>query len=494
MSLPHVASPEDRTSALAAVHDDVARSAVTPSTSGAGAGPRAWLDDWDAAHGMSVVEKPLEQLDGWAFDDDGAALRHRSGGFFSIVGLDVHLSDAPVAHWQQPIIDQPEVGILGFLVTRVDGVLRVLMQAKNEPGNPRGSQLSPTVQATRSNYLGLHGGRPVPYLEHFRRRTDESALADVRQSEHGSWFIAKRNRNMIVEVADDLEVIDGFAWFTLADVYRALREPVMVNMDARTVLACMPFAGVGPGDPPGAEHDAVGSSLARSFSGRHGSVHSTPDLLAAVTDARVSLDLSRRQVSLSGLTGWERRDGRITHRTGAYFDVLGVEVSCSGREVGAWDQPMIAGSAGAVAAFLAADVDGVLHVLLRLRSEAGFVDVVELGPTVQCAPANYAHLPDGARPRFLDEVLDAADGPDSDDVLFDSSLAEEGGRFHSTTIRYLVVHTHAFEEPPGYRWLTLAQLGDLVHHSHYVSVQARTLLLAAQSVLTLGRAAHRVAS
>ncbi|CAM5359048.1 GDP-mannose 4,6-dehydratase [Streptomyces cyaneofuscatus] len=86
--------------------------------------------------------------------------------------------------WHQPIIVQPEVGILGILVKEFDGVPHFLMQAKMEPGNSNLLQISPTVQATRSNYTKAHKGADVRYLEYFRGPRQGRVLADVLQSEH----------------------------------------------------------------------------------------------------------------------------------------------------------------------------------------------------------------------------------------------------------------------------------------------------------------------
>ena len=51
--------------------------------------------------------------------------------------------------WDQPIIDQPEIGFLGILCKEIKGSLHFLLQAKIEPGNKNFVQLSPTLQATR---------------------------------------------------------------------------------------------------------------------------------------------------------------------------------------------------------------------------------------------------------------------------------------------------------------------------------------------------------
>jgi dTDP-4-dehydro-6-deoxy-alpha-D-glucopyranose 2,3-dehydratase len=188
-----------------------------------------------------VQKVPLEGLTAWSGEPDAAVIGHVSGKFFTIQGIDVRVSDRDELRWSQPIILQPEIGILGILVKEFDGVPHCLMQLKAEPGNCNGIQLSPTVQATRSNYTRVHGGSAVPYLDYFLERDRHRVISDVRQSEQGSWFLQKRNRNMIVEVTEDIEVLDGFHWLTIGQIHALLRVDDLVNMDARSVLSCLPF-------------------------------------------------------------------------------------------------------------------------------------------------------------------------------------------------------------------------------------------------------------
>ncbi|WP_285639476.1 NDP-hexose 2,3-dehydratase family protein [Lentzea sp. NBRC 102530] len=425
---------------------------------------------------MEVRQIPLDSLQGWRTDPDTGNLAHHSGKFYTVEGLDVRVGGAPVEHWQQPIVNQPEVGILGILVKKFDGVLHLLAQAKIEPGNRNGIQLSPTVQATRSNYTRVHQGLPVPYLDYFRDTSRHRVLADVRQSEQGAWFHRKRNRNMIVEVDEDVEAVDSFCWLTLGQVHELLALDDLVNMDARTVLSCMPFAGADllPAFGP----DLVGftSSLIRSYDIGAEALHSMGEVLGWITDVRTRHDVVAERMPLAQVADWHRDEHRISHRTGLFFDVIGVGVTAAGREVRSWSQPMIRPTDDGVVAFLAKQVDGVLHLLAHARAEPGYVDVIELAPTVQCNPSNYAALPAHARPHYLDEVLSA--GPDR--IRFDAVHSEEGGRFFHARNRYAVIEVDpgfAPDPPTGdYRWLTLAQLVELLRHSNYVNVQARSLV------------------
>ncbi|MFE3720097.1 NDP-hexose 2,3-dehydratase family protein [Streptomyces cyaneofuscatus] len=414
-----------------------------------------WLEGRRRAHRFEVGRIPFAELDGWFFEERTGNLVHRSGRFFSIEGLRVTAGDGEhePAQWHQPIIDQPEVGILGILVKEFDGVLHLLMQAKMEPGNPNLLQLSPTVQATRSNYTKVHQGADVKYVEYFVRPDGGRVLADVLQSEHGSWFLHKSNRNMIVEAVGDVPVHEDFCWLTLGQIAELLHRDNLVNMDSRTVLACAPF----PDDA-----DA--------------GLHSDTDLLSWITAERSRHAVRADRVPLAGLPGWRQGEKTITHEDGRYFDVVAVRVQAGSREVSGWTQPLIEPVGLGVTAFLTRDIGGVLHVLVHARVEGGFLDTIELGPTVQYTPGNYADVADDDRPPFLDLVLNA----DPARIRYEAVHSEEGGRFLNAESRYLLVEADEdqapLDPPTGYFWATSAQLTMLVRHGHYVNVQGRTLL------------------
>jgi dTDP-4-dehydro-6-deoxy-alpha-D-glucopyranose 2,3-dehydratase len=466
---------KDRLTPLRIAESVLARDGVTALSS---------FHDWFAecaqlayAH---VRRVPLGSLDGW--DDASGVIRHRSGRFFTIEGLDVHVSNGPVSHWSQPIINQPEVGILGILVKEFDGVLHCLMQAKVEPGNSNGLQLSPTVQATRSNYTRVHGGQPVPYLDYFRDTSQHRVVSDVRQSEQGSAFYQKRNRNMVVETTEEVQLLDGFRWMTLGQVHKLLAMDDLVNMDARTVLSCLPFSSADLESVFTKSLKVTGfrAALLRSCIESNGSLHSLDEILSWITGARTRTDVQTRLIPLHEVRCWERTEEKISHESGLFFSVIGVDVEAGRREVSRWMQPMIEIHGTGLVAFLARRIGGVLHVLAHARVEPGYVDVVELAPTVQCTPDTYTSLPAAARPQFLDHVLRA----DPATIMFEATLSEEGGRFYHARNRYVIIEVDPGAElsHPSYRWVTLHQLVELLRHSHYLNVQARSLVACLHSL------------
>ena len=156
-----------------------------------------WIERRNREVVVQVDEVPFASLRGWHFDEATGNLVHNSGKFFSIVGIDVRTNTGCEQRWTQPIINQPEVGYLGIICKEFDGVLYFLLQAKIEPGNVNCVQLSPTLQATRSNYTQVHGGKKPAYLEYFQNAKPNQIILDQLQSEQGARFLRKRNRNII---------------------------------------------------------------------------------------------------------------------------------------------------------------------------------------------------------------------------------------------------------------------------------------------------------
>ncbi|WP_238014824.1 NDP-hexose 2,3-dehydratase family protein [Dactylosporangium sp. AC04546] len=428
-----------------------------------------WFAGRSRVHRYRVERVPLAALDQWYRAPETGNLGHRSGKFYTVEGLRVRTDHREVGEWSQPIIVQPEIGILGILVKRFQGVPHCLMQAKMEPGNVNLIQVSPTVQATRSNYTRVHHGAAVPYLEHFRAPRRGRVIFDALQSEQGSWFLNKRNRNLIVEVDEDVEPHEDYCWLTVAQLRSLLTEPNLVNMDSRTVLSGMPFlskaqraGATGYGRMPARERDA-------------GALHTTEQALSWFCEAKSAYQLDRRRIALDDVKNWLNADDEIAHERGLYFSVIGVDVQASNREVSHWSQPMLAPRGRGVVAFLGRWLGDVFHVLVQARTEAGTADVVEMSPTVNCAPENYRLLPRERWPRYLDAVLSAR--PSS--LLVDVVHSEEGGRFFHAENRYVVVDVGdsvPLRVPDDYLWMSVPQLTGFVRYGSHVSVGARSLL------------------
>ena len=184
---------------------------------------RQWIEQRNREVQVDVKLIPFSEMTGWYVDEDGS-LRHNSGRFFTIQGIHVETDYGTKHAWDQPIINQPEIGYLGILTKEINGTLYFLMQAKIEPGNVNCVQISPTLQATKSNYTQVHKGKKPAYLDYFVNVKPENVLLDQLQSEQGARFLRKRNRNIIIKVDEDVEVLPDFRWMTLGQIKEFMHE------------------------------------------------------------------------------------------------------------------------------------------------------------------------------------------------------------------------------------------------------------------------------
>lgn len=447
----------------------------------------AWLTQRGEATTVNVRRLPFRDLKGWCVDDKGN-LAHESGRFFTIEGLEVETNWGTTPAWNQPIIDQPEIGILGIITREIDGILHFLLQAKIEPGNISGPQLSPTLQATKSNYTRAHEGHAPLYLEYFTEQLHKSTiLIDQLQSEQGARFLRKRNRNMIIRVDEQIPTYDNFCWLTLGQIYRLLTMNNVINMDTRSVISAIPLArfsaqlravSMGPAFLNEQQLDFT-KALSSEEEGDDDLTH----VLSWITSRRSKYYLRTRRIGLTGLTDWTMTEDTIAHNDTSFFSVIAVSVDISNREVPSWHQPLLQPAGNGIIALIANKLGGIYHFLVQAKVEGGHLDVLEIAPTVQCITVDYQTLPEEDWPPFLAYVL----GTPPEHVLLDSVQSEEGGRFFKEQTRHLLVladDCSLTEIPEDYCWVTLAQLKRLVQYNNVLNIEARSLVAVASSMVS----------
>ncbi|HEY0963224.1 MAG TPA: NDP-hexose 2,3-dehydratase family protein [Pseudomonadales bacterium] len=426
-----------------------------------------WLGDLRANCDCRIQRVPFSELEQWYFDEHSGDLRHRSGRFFSVAGLQCTPLHEPAATWKQPIILQPEVGILGILTREFDGTRYFLMQAKMEPGNVNLVQLSPTLQATFSNYSQAHKGNLPPYTQFFLD-ADARVINSQLQSETGTRFFQKFNRNVLLDIDDDVDVLPGFRWLTLYEIRKLMAEDDAVNMDSRSVLSNVML----PAAPSG---DEGGTAFLRSATSAPDAGHATLGALRSWLDAmRSKLTIETRQIGLKDVDDWVRDDWSVHHATRNYFEIAGVRVEGAAREVAGWCQPLLKHEGLGLSGFLCTEIGGVLHFCMQAKAEPGIVGSVELAPTVSLF--DYRQRAEkGIDVPYLDCFLQAR----APAIVHSSIQSEEGGRFWNLRNHVLVVQlprADAIKMRDNFAWMTLAQLHALSQGESRVNSEARTLL------------------
>ena len=218
------------------LHDEILKSALDDNEAES---IISWINQKRNSILVNINRISFDELKLWSFVN--GELEHKTGKFFKIQGLNVKTNYGEIHDWDQPIINQDEVGYLGFIMKKVDGILKFLVQAKVEPGNINNVQLSPTIQATKSNYSQVHEGRVPYYLEYFQNVKKKNILVDQLHSEQGSRFLMKRNRNIIIYVEENIKLFDDFKWISLGQLNKLLQLDNIVNMDARTVMSFLQY-------------------------------------------------------------------------------------------------------------------------------------------------------------------------------------------------------------------------------------------------------------
>lgn len=203
----------------------------------------AWLEAQRSRCRMTVEEIPMSRVDRWRTDPETGVISHDSGEFFRVVGIRVaDTGNREVTGWCQPILHQPESGILGLLVRDCEGVDQYLLQAKAEPGNIGKLQLSPTLQSTVSNLRKAHGGTKSPFADLFERPLPGSVLYSKYQGEDGGRLHLKKNLNMIVRILPEtppLSIPDNFLWVSMYAIKQLLKMENIVNISVRSIISVL---------------------------------------------------------------------------------------------------------------------------------------------------------------------------------------------------------------------------------------------------------------
>ena len=188
-----------------------------------------WLNNQRKKQLLTIERISLSKLNKWIYNK--REIYHKSKKFFKIVGLRIKSNFYIKTNWDQPIIVQNEIGILGII--KNVKTKKYLLQAKVEPGNINKIQISPTVQATKSNYSRTHGGKKIPFLKYFQRRNKNFSL----QTEQAFRYYNKKNSNIITYVSKKIDLDEKFRWFSKIEILNLLKEKNLINMDTLSVFS-----------------------------------------------------------------------------------------------------------------------------------------------------------------------------------------------------------------------------------------------------------------
>ncbi len=433
-----------------------------------------WINEEKNSSTIKINQVNLRSLKNWTFNQNNGEILHETGGFFKIQGIRVNIFKNKLYKWDQPIINQDEIGILGFLIKEFNNQIYLLMQTKIEPGNFNGIQLSPTLQSTISNYMGLHKGKIPNYLNYFLDFKNNEVLSDTVQSEQGTFFLKKRNRNIIIRVSKNVVLKKGYKWISLKAVKKLLMLDNIINMDSRSVLSQINYLRIKGDLETKNVFDDTQEIFHTSLFGIGKPINSLNSIIDFIKLFRNKYKISTTQIRLDKMEGWEFSDRVISRFDNKYFKVIGIEASIPKREKGYWQQPILQTNNSGICTLVGKVINNIFHVIVQAKLECGNREIIELGPTIQLINDSYLN-------KNSDDIfcLEYQEKSKLKSIIFSNYQSDEGGRFYHVDNKYtLLFADKTFNEklPEGYIWITLNQLYQLNRLDGYINIYLRTFL------------------
>lgn len=425
-----------------------------------------WLSDRNKNLNVAIEMIDLEHCDPWFYDESEGSIHNRNNSFFSITGIRQFDSLGKII--EQPIIIQNEIGFLGIITCKISGTWHYLMQAKIEPGNVNVVQISPTLQATKSNFTGAHGGTIPKYLNQFMEMKAENIIVDQIQSEQSSRFLGKRNRNVILRVNEVLSESDTHRWMTLGQIKEFMKQDNMVNMDTRTVLSCIPYVLLKQDADVPFKNKSYFYNTAWNLNRK-----TIVELYHGINDYKMLYKRNTELIALTELATWHMRDKEFVCDDNSPFKIVFCDITIEGREVTHWKQPLFASNGMAIFGLVCCDDNGVIKFLVKIRPEIGCFDYVEIGPTIQHEYSDSKEPFDPIEHIFFSRINERKG------IMVDCVLSEEGGRFYQEQNRNVILMVdkdEIGESHPGYTWSDYGTLNILTQVNNCVNIQLRNLL------------------
>lgn len=433
----------------------------------------SWIDVLNETIKVKIEKAILTEDDFWIYDREKGVIRNKNRSFFTISGIKA--ADENGKQTEQPIIIQDEIGYLGIICKEIDGVLNFLMQAKIEPGNINKIQISPTIQATKSNFTQKHGGKQPAYLEYFVNASKYNIIVDQIQSEQSSRFYKKRNRNIIIDIGkEEIEVLPSHKWMTLGQIKELMKIDNLVNMDTRTVISCIPYAlaKCAGQELQDIEKCFTNKALYRSiFEGAK--ENCLPQIYQYINNYKMFHQQDRELCSIYELKNWNITEEGIICKEQYPFKVIFCDIMIEGREVTHWKQPLCEALGEAFFGLFCCEDERILKFLVSAKPEIGCFDGIELAPTVQQEAGNVNAPENGVTEIFFSKLNK------KERIWHDVMLSEEGGRFYQEQNRNVVIQIEkeeAGELPEGYFWVDFKTLNQLTQVNNCLNIQLRNLL------------------
>ena len=409
-----------------------------------------WLKKQKKNHKLKIKVIKLKDIDKWKIDN--SKIYHKTKKFFKIVGIKV-LTNFNKKNWDQPMIVQNEVGILGIIKNTKTN--KYLLQSKVEPGNINKLQLAPTVQATKSNYSRVHGGKKVLYINYFLK--SKKTIPSL-QSEQGFRYLNKFNSNILLKTSKFIEIKPEFYWFNKNEIKELIKIRNIINMDTLSVFS------------------SFMTKVKKDYP-----INSIRKIYDWVKINNKKFFMKTKIVDLIKLKDWTYNSTKIEHKKKKHFSIIGINASTNKREIKNWSQPIIKGKEMAFAGFIKAKFNNIEHYLCRYILKPGLKSGV-ISCTVNTSDINNYSKNQTLNINekyFIKKYFFSQYSKKN--IIYDNTLSDEGGRFYQCQIRYMIsklLYPDSIKIPNNYIWISHNQIVDMIKDQK-LDIEARLLFVCA---------------
>ena len=405
-----------------------------------------WFTREKKINKLKVKVVNISKIDDWNINKK--EIIHKTKKFFKVIGVKIN-TNFYKRNWDQPIILQKEVGILGIIKSIKNN--KYLLQAKVEPGNKKKVQLSPTVQATRSNYTMVHGGKSVPYIKFF---LDVKKKYLYNQSEQGFRYFNKFNSNILIKVKKKIKLAPSFIWVSVEQLIKMIKIKNLLNMDTLSVISS------------NIKHNKTDNPI------NNNRIVSN---WFRINDNKFFI--KSKIIPLSELKDWKYSQKSILHKNKKHFSIIGVDVQTSKREVDHWSQPILKGKNLAMVGFIQKKINNTNHYLCRYILKPGLIN------SVLTCTVNTSNILDYKKDKNLSSFQKKVftnfffNNKYKKFINYDNILSDEGGRFYHCEIRYIGIFLNEsfnIEMPSNYIWISQNQMINFIRKKK-IDIEARLL-------------------
>ena len=400
----------------------------------------SWILNQKKKNLMHVFKTSSLNIDNWKVENK--KIYNLNKAFFSIIPFEFKINNKK---WYQPLIVQKEVGILGILKKKIKDEDHYLLQAKVEPGNSSGIQLSPTIQATKSNYLRKHGGKKTNYLNFFVKKNKKNrVLSNFRLSEQGTRYLNKSNRNILIDLKNQkIKKLNNFIWVNKKNLKYLLNKKNLLNMDTISVISC--------------------SIKKNKFDQPFNEIS---NLLRAIKNVKINTKISKKIISFKELKSWKILKDRIFDTKKNLFSILFLKIKSNSREVKQWSQPIISDHSISLNGFLIKKINNTNHYLLNAIQEPG-----QICPkfTSTISIKNYVSSKKIKKIKFFNFF--------NRKKVIKFINSDEGGRFYKNESHNLISFISKKDKiilPKNFKWASHNQVIELIK-KNLLTIEARNL-------------------